>query len=82
MRPACEAENITLAAAALRWLQHHSALQTDKGDAIIIGASSLRHIEQNLKDLEGPPLPKSVVDALDKAWQLVQDSGAAPKYHH
>jgi aflatoxin B1 aldehyde reductase len=43
---------------ALRWMSHHSQLKREHGDAVIIGASSLSHIEQNLLDLEKGPLRK------------------------
>ena len=43
----------------------------EHGDAIIFGASSLKHMEENLVDLEKGPLPQSVVDALDEAWRIV-----------
>ena len=81
LKPVCEANGVSLPQAALRWLQHHSALDSKNGDAIIIGASSVNHIDANLKDLEGEPLPKPVVDALDKAWADVKAAGSAPKYH-
>lgn len=48
--------NLTLAEVALRWLSHHSQLKKEYGDAVIIGASSKAHIEQNLLDLEKGPL--------------------------
>ena len=38
--------NLTLAEVALRWITHHSLLKREHGDAIIIGASSVAHIEQ------------------------------------
>jgi aflatoxin B1 aldehyde reductase len=41
-------------------------------DAILIGASSTRHLEQNLLDLEKGPLPDDVVEALDAAWLKVK----------
>jgi hypothetical protein len=37
---------------------HHSQLKREQGDAVIIGASSLSHIEQNLVDFEKGPLRK------------------------
>jgi aflatoxin B1 aldehyde reductase len=49
---------LALGEVALRWLSHHSQLKRDAGDAVIIGASSLNHIEQNLTDLEKGPLRK------------------------
>ncbi|KAH9837918.1 NADP-dependent oxidoreductase domain-containing protein [Rhodofomes roseus] len=56
---------------ALRWISHHSLLKSEYGDAVIIGASSLNHIEQNMLDLEKGPLPEAVVKALDQAWLSV-----------
>lgn len=53
---AAQKHNLTLAEVALRWISHHSLLKKEHGDAIIIGASSTKHIEQNLIDLEKGPL--------------------------
>ncbi|KAI0790223.1 Aldo/keto reductase [Irpex lacteus] len=72
--------NLTLAEVALRWITHHSLLKKEHGDAIIIGASSTKHIEQNLIDLEKGPLPEDVVNVLDDAWKLV--SPVAANYWH
>jgi aryl-alcohol dehydrogenase-like predicted oxidoreductase len=36
----------------LRWLKHHSMLKQELGDAVIVGASSVKHLEDNLLDLE------------------------------
>jgi aryl-alcohol dehydrogenase-like predicted oxidoreductase len=38
------------------------------GDAVIIGASSTKHREENLVDLEKGPLPEEVVQALNVGW--------------
>ncbi|KAF8512320.1 Aldo/keto reductase [Gautieria morchelliformis] len=69
---AAKKEGLTVSEAALRWVNHHSLLKREYGDAIIIGASSVTHIEQNLDDLEKGPLPQSVVQALDEAWDVVK----------
>ena len=37
---------LTLAEIALRWVSHHSLMKREHGDAILIGASSVKHIEQ------------------------------------
>ncbi|KAF9451204.1 Aldo/keto reductase [Macrolepiota fuliginosa MF-IS2] len=71
---------LTTAEVALRWVSHHSFLKREYGDSILIGASSLEHIEQNLIDLEKGPLPEEVVQGLDAAWQEVQPF--ASKYFH
>ncbi|KAN0060226.1 hypothetical protein ACQY0O_007555 [Thecaphora frezii] len=80
IRPVAEKHNLTLAEIALRWMTHHSLLDKQHNDAILIGASSTRHIEQNLEDLEKGPLDKQVVDAVDRAWEIVKPN--APPYHH
>lgn len=80
IRPVAEKHNLTLAEVALRWLMHHSDLKREHGDAVIIGASSTNHIEQNLKDMEKGPLDQEVVDAVDQAWEIVKPN--APAYHH
>lgn len=35
-----------MAEIALRWVSHHSLLKREHGDAVIIGTSTLKHIEQ------------------------------------
>ena len=53
---AAAAHGLTLAEVALRWLSHHSMMKREYGDAVLIGASSVKHIEENLRDLEKGPL--------------------------
>lgn len=79
----CRAEGIEPAAAALRWLQKHSAL-TARGTAsdsnqsatqkhgIIIGASSMKHFEQNLQACGETELPASLLEAFDHGWEQVK----------
>ncbi|EJD54243.1 Aldo/keto reductase [Auricularia subglabra TFB-10046 SS5] len=80
VRPVSDKHGLTLTEVALRWMSHHSLLKRKFGDAVIIGASSTKHIEQNLVDLEKGLLPEDVVKALDEAWGLVQ--AKAGKYFH
>ena len=35
-----------MAEIALRWISHHSLMKREYGDAVLIGASSVKHIEQ------------------------------------
>jgi len=60
--------DLTMAEVALRWISHHSLMKREFGDSVSIGASSLKHIEQNLVDLEKGPLPEEVLKVLDEAW--------------
>lgn len=80
VKEAADKAGLTFAEVALRWISHHSQLKREYGDAIIIGASSVKHIEQNLVDLEKGPLPDDVVKALDEAWEAVKPN--ATQYWH
>lgn len=75
---ACETAGIPDAEAALRWLAYHSMLDDDCGDGIIIGASKLSQLEQNLSSLNAGPLPQEIVEAMNHAWQLTKAD--APEY--
>ncbi|KAH7371184.1 NADP-dependent oxidoreductase domain-containing protein [Pyrenochaeta sp. MPI-SDFR-AT-0127] len=63
---------ISASEAALRWLAHHSALEKDRGDAVVVGASSQAHLEENLAALEKGPLPIDVLEALDAGWAKIR----------
>lgn len=52
----------------------------DGNDGVIIGVSSLKQLEGNLRDLEKGPLLEDVVQALDHAWLI--NKGTAPRYWH
>ena len=67
---------IRLTEAALRWMQHHSLLKPT--DGVLVGASNIDQLKQNLADNEKGPLPEEVVKALDEAARIVQND--APKY--
>ncbi|KAE8369678.1 NADP-dependent oxidoreductase domain-containing protein [Aspergillus caelatus] len=58
----------------------NNGMKKEKGDAVIVGASSAAQLEQNLTDMEKGPLPEEMVEALDVAWLRVK--GVVPKYFH
>jgi len=72
IRAVAEKHNLTLTEVALRWISHHGLLKREYGDSVLIGASSLKHIQENLIDLEKGPLPAEVLKVLDEAWVQVQ----------
>lgn len=80
VRPIAEKNGLTMGEIALRWMMHHSVLRSELGDKVIIGASSVSHIEENLVDFEKGPLPEEVVEKLDEAWLKVR--GLTTKYWH
>ncbi|KAE8422024.1 NADP-dependent oxidoreductase domain-containing protein [Aspergillus pseudocaelatus] len=80
IRPVAKKYGLTEAECAFRWLCYHSGMKKEKGDAVIVGASSAAQLEQNLTDMEKGPLPEEMVEALDAAWLRVK--GVVPKYFH
>ena len=75
---ACGASDIPTTRAAFTWLVHHSELNGDNGDGIIIGASKLDHLKQNLLYIDQPALPEETAGIYDKVWDLIK--GSCPKY--
>jgi aflatoxin B1 aldehyde reductase len=80
LRTATRKAGISEAEAALRWITNHSLLKGEYGDAVIIGASSAKQLEENLTNLEKGPLPEEVVKAFDEGWEKVR--GVAKSYFH
>jgi len=64
----CKEYSIAPVEAAYRWLANYSLLDCDRNDGIIVGASSLIQLEQNMKALHKGELPQQIVDSLDAAW--------------
>lgn len=80
IRKAAGEYQLTEAECALRWMVHHSKLEADLGDSVIIGASSEKHLKENLEDLEKESLPDEVVESLNKAW--TKTKGVVRNYFH
>jgi aryl-alcohol dehydrogenase-like predicted oxidoreductase len=64
----------SLVSMALNWLLHHT--QTD---CVILGASRVEQLEENLSALHDGPLEDASVRACDEVWALVK--GPTPKYN-
>ena len=74
MREACAQAGVSPISAALRWLVHHSLLRGEAGDGVILGASSLAQLTQNLAAVAEGPLPATVVSAIDDAAEIARPS--------
>jgi len=85
IEPVVKKNGLTMLETALRWVVWHGKLNVAgvdyskvgepdrKGnDGIIIGVSSVKQLEGNLKDLEKGPLPEEVVKTLDEAWLIAK----------
>ncbi|KAI1113987.1 Aldo/keto reductase [Nemania sp. NC0429] len=76
METLCEAHGIPIADAALRWLMHHSLLDGDKGDGVIIGPRNMQQLKQNIKACQDGPLPPELADGLAGLFAGVKDEAA------
>lgn len=74
LRAIAEKGGRSLVELSLNWLQHHTA-----ADCIILGASSVQQLEQNLDAFGRGPLPQDVVAACDGVWNRLR--GITPKYN-
>jgi aflatoxin B1 aldehyde reductase len=74
---ACAQLGLDPVSAALRWLVHHSQLTGTTSDGIIVGASSVAHLQHNLPALQEGPLPPEVLDAIDTASDQARPSWPA-----
>ncbi|KAH9889652.1 Aldo/keto reductase [Xylariomycetidae sp. FL2044] len=69
IRKAAEEHGVNPLEMAMRWIVHHSQLDVlGGGDGVVIGASTLQQLRDNLDYLEKGPLPQDVVDVLELAW--------------
>jgi len=63
----------SLVSLSLGWLLHHTPI-----DCVILGASRLEQLDENLKTLSDGPLPQPALDACDQIWRDLR--GITPKY--
>ena len=78
IKSAAEKQGITSIEATYRWLAYHSMLNGDRGDGILIGASKMSHLKQNMEAVEKGPLPDDVLTAFEEAWSLSKKD--SPEY--
>lgn len=72
VKPVAKNFRISTVEAALRWISHHSLLDKEKEDAIIIGASSAQQLKKNFVNLEKGSLPQELVKAFEEAWAVAK----------
>lgn len=78
IKSAAEKHGITSIEATYRWLAYHSMLNGDRGDGILIGASKMSHLKQNMEAVEKGPLPDDVIAAFEEAWSISKKD--SPEY--
>jgi aryl-alcohol dehydrogenase-like predicted oxidoreductase len=74
LQPIAAKAGRSLVSLSLNWIYHHTV-----ADGIILGASKVEHLEQNLKALGEGPLDAETLQACDKVWEGLR--GPTPKYN-
>ena len=69
---ACVSFGVSPVEAAFSWLINHSQLSSELGDGIILGASKVPQLDENLAALDQPSLDQSVIDILDQGWEVIR----------
>jgi aryl-alcohol dehydrogenase-like predicted oxidoreductase len=64
----------SLISLSLNWLMHHTV-----ADCVILGASKLEQLKENLTVLDEGPLPSEVVELCDEVWNDLR--GLTPLYN-
>ena len=72
LQTACADTDLKPVEVALSWLVHHSLLDAERSDGIILGASTTEHLEQNLAACAGAPLAPEIVEILDRGWEIIK----------
>ncbi|KAJ4293358.1 hypothetical protein N0V90_008640 [Kalmusia sp. IMI 367209] len=67
-----EAEGVSKAELAYRWVGYNSALKAELGDAVIFGASKISQTEPTISGLKKGGLSQSAVERIDKIWESVK----------
>ncbi|KAH7410978.1 NADP-dependent oxidoreductase domain-containing protein [Cadophora sp. MPI-SDFR-AT-0126] len=58
---------------AYRWVVWHGGLDGEKGDQVVVGASSAKQLRETVKEIEKGPLEEWVIRRLDEMWKDVED---------
>ena len=72
LQTACQELSIKPVEVALSWLVNHSLLDDGNGDGIILGASRVEHLDQNMKACGHAPLDPSILEILDRGWEIIK----------
>ncbi len=57
---------------AMSWLTNHSLLDASRGDAIILGASRIEQLDENISSMTATVLDQSILDVLDQGWEIIK----------
>ena len=72
LHEACADSGLRPVQVAMSWLCNHSLLDADAGDGIILGISSLEHLDENMAACGSAPLDAVIVEILDRGWEIIK----------
>ena len=64
----------SLVSVGLNWILHHT-----RADCVILGASRIEQLQENIRALDDGPLPSDLLALCDEVWAEVR--GVAPQYN-
>lgn len=65
-------EGIPASELAFRWVYHNSILDGSKGDAVIVGASSLKQLRETVAAVRKGPLSPAVQGQIQDIWESMK----------
>ena len=72
---------VSKASLAYRWITFHSHLNSEYGDAVIIGASKTAQLEETLAAIEVGPLDEKSVERVEAVWKKVENEAPLDNYN-
>lgn len=66
---------------AYRWVKYNSVLSPEYGDAIIIGASTHKQLEETLEGIAKGPLSEKALKRIDGVWDTIKHEAPLDNYH-
>ncbi|KAI8956769.1 Aldo/keto reductase [Daldinia sp. FL1419] len=72
----CKTHGVDMVDASMRWVLHHSILEGEKGDGVIIGPRSQKQLDSYAAAIKGGPLPQGLVEGINGLWESVADDAA------
>lgn len=75
-----EAEGVSKAELAYRWVGYNSLLKPELGDAVIFGASSLKQVGETPEWLKKGALSAGAVERIGKIWESVKAEAPVDNY--
>lgn len=74
-------EKTTPASLAYRWVRYNSSLKAELGDALLIGASSVKQLEETLEEIGKGPLSARAVERIDQMWETIKHEAPLDPLH-